>query len=59
MLGRSATDALPPHSEAGGLHMAAHQRDYLTFIEVELLFNGFKRRSIFPRHLDNPGYLFF
>ncbi len=39
--------------------MAAHQRDYLTFIEVELLFNGFKRRSIFPRHLDNPGYLFF
>lgn len=59
MLGFPATNALAPHSEAAGLHMAAHQCDHVIFIDTELLFNGFKWRSIFPRHLDNPGYLFF
>jgi len=53
VLGGAARDALAPHAEAGGLHLAAHNGDDFFFFEARLHFDGVKRGFVIPRHLDD------
>lgn len=59
VLGFATCNTLPPHFEAAGFHVGSHQLNGLRFIQAELKFDGFKRRSVFPSHLYNAGNLFF
>jgi hypothetical protein len=53
MFGGAAGHALAPHPERGPFHVLAHQLNDFTFLEPELVMNGFEWRAVFPRHFDN------
>ncbi len=57
VLGTSAGNPLPPHAKAGGLHLPAHQADYLRFRQSELLLDSLKWRAVFPGHFNDAVYL--
>lgn len=58
MLGGASGHALAPHAKARGFHLAAHQFDDGRFIQAELLFDGFERGAVFPRHFDDARDVF-
>lgn len=53
MLGGATRDALAPQAEAGGFHLAAHERDDLLFWEAKLKFDRLERGAVFPGHFDD------
>ena len=53
MLGGPPFDTLTPHMKRAALHVLAHDRADLIFFQSELHLDRFKRRPIFPGHLDD------
>ncbi len=54
MLGDSTIHALTPHTKTGWQGVRAHEIDDVFFFQAKLHFDGLKRRSIFPGHLNDP-----
>lgn len=53
MFGRAAFYPLPPHDKRREFHVRSHELTHFVFLQIELEFDGFKRRFIFPCHLDD------
>jgi len=48
-----AVHTLPPPPERRWFKLGTHQPDNTAFGQPELIFNRFKRRTVFPRHFNN------
>ena len=46
-------NSFSPHSKRGCFHFFSHKHNHLIFGQSKLVFNRFKRRTIFPCHFDN------
>ena len=53
MLRRTPFHARAPKAKAAGFEFLTHEPYYRRFIKTVAGFNGFERRSVFPRHLDD------
>jgi hypothetical protein len=53
-LAHPTVDTLAPQVKRLALELTPHEFDYLGFRQSELQFNGFKRGTVFPRHLNDP-----
>ena len=58
VFGPHAFDPLSPHLKAFPLQGPTHEGTHVVFLQPKLPFNRLKRRSVFPRHLDDPVQIF-
>jgi len=58
VFGPSSFDSFAPHVKGAAFHVLAHDCPHLIFFDAVLHFDGIKRRSIFPSHLNNAVHGF-
>ena len=58
VFGFSTANSFAPRSKGAGVQLGTHDLNDSPFVRPKVCFNGFKRGTVFPGHLNDPRQIF-